>query len=78
MLRSDRVVRPVLEGINFNRIREERIGCLEREFSTEEVKQALDSLEGDKEPSPDGFNFRFIETCWNTVTRFHEGVQRIL
>lgn len=36
-------------------------------LSLEEIREALDGLEGDMVPSPDGFNFTFFKSCWDTV-----------
>lgn len=41
---------------------------LEREFSLDEIKQAVWDCGGDKSPGPDGFNFRFIKAIWSTIT----------
>lgn len=45
----------------------EKVVWLEREFSLDEIRVALDSLEGDKSPSPDDFTFSFFKSCWETV-----------
>ena len=35
-----------------------------REFEEEEVSKALKECDGDKAPSPDGFDFSFIKAGW--------------
>lgn len=61
------VKRPILDGIQFRRISGGRLVWLEREFSNEEIKVALDGLVGDKAPGPDGFNLTFFQSCWEIV-----------
>lgn len=51
--------RPVLEGVYFNRISEERVSWLERAFEEKETLEALGSIDGDKAPGPDSFNASF-------------------
>lgn len=62
-----RIHRPVLDGLHFNRIREEMVGWLEKEFSLEKIKLDMDSLVKNNTPDPDSFNFSFIKSCWETV-----------
>lgn len=33
----------------------------------EEITEALESMDGDKGPDPDSFNFAFFKSCWETV-----------
>ena len=33
-------------------------------ISMDELKKALDCMEPDKAPGPDGFTARFLQTCW--------------
>lgn len=37
-------------------------------FSAQEVKRAVFYCGADKEPGPDGFNFRFIRTCSRMIS----------
>lgn len=38
-----------------------------KEFSEEEVKDAMWDCEGSKSPGPDGFNFEFFKNYWDIV-----------
>lgn len=38
-------------------------------ISMDELKKALDGMEPDKAPGPDGFNARFFQTCWSTINK---------
>jgi len=40
---------------------------LEKEFFEEEVRSAINGLEKDKAPGPDGFNIAFFQSCWKVV-----------
>lgn len=60
--------RPSLRGIDFNKMSHEdnlAFVCL---ISEEEIKKAIWSCDGNKSPSPNGFNLSFIEECWDIVT----------
>lgn len=59
--------RPVLEGVDFERIDEEQRSQLERPFADDKVKAALSSLKDDKAPSPNGFPSKFLKVCWDVV-----------
>lgn len=65
--KEERGIRPTLDGIHFNKISELEAELLTASFTMEEVKEAVWSYEGDKSPGPDGFNFTFIKTCWETI-----------
>ncbi|XP_077217927.1 uncharacterized protein LOC143852430 [Tasmannia lanceolata] len=54
--------RPKMEGIQFNRISVAQKANLDREFSEEEVEQAIFSMAGDKAPRPDGYPMGFFST----------------
>lgn len=77
---EENFVRPTLDGIEFKKISMEESDCITAVFTMEEVEDAIMSCEGDKSPGPDGFNFTFIKSCWNTikdeifelVTQFHD------
>lgn len=66
-LSRGRVGRPIMDDIHFKKISEGKMRWLEREFSEREILAALGSIEGDKAPGPDYFNFKFIKACWNVV-----------
>ncbi|XP_065639159.1 uncharacterized protein LOC112036069 [Quercus suber] len=59
--------RPTVDGLEFACIGEDERLSLEREFSREEVTQALMEMEGDKAPGPDGFTMAFFQKCWSVV-----------
>jgi hypothetical protein len=40
---------------------------LEKEFSKEEVKRALDESYAEGAPGPDGFSFLFYQKFWKTI-----------
>lgn len=38
-------------------------------ISMDELKKALDCMEPDKAPGPDGFTARFLQSCWSTINK---------
>lgn len=46
---------------------EEGASSLESDFSEEEVKEAIFSIDRDKSPGPNGFFFIFYQDCWEIV-----------
>ena len=42
---------------------------LNAHVTVNEIKQALDEMDPDKAPGPDGFTARFIKNCWNIVKK---------
>ena len=38
---------------------------LTKKFTMEEIKKAVDGMEEDNAPTPDGFNATFIKICWD-------------
>lgn len=62
--------RPTMDGLDFacNEEEEERLS-LEREFSKEEVIQALSEMEGDKVLGLDGFTMTFFHKGWCVVEK---------
>ncbi|XP_019427110.1 PREDICTED: uncharacterized protein LOC109335433 [Lupinus angustifolius] len=59
--------RPSLDGIGFNRLAAEENAFLTTKFEVEEIKGAIWSCDGDKSPSPDGFNFSFLKKFWECL-----------
>lgn len=55
--------RPEIEGVDFDIISEDQRMWLERPFSEEEVKLALNSMDNDEAPDPDGFPIKFLKVC---------------
>lgn len=62
-----RSLRPTLDGLEFSKISGVSLESLEKDFSMDEIKGALESLEGDKAPGHDGFNFAFFKARWEIV-----------
>ena len=52
-----------MDGLEFFSIEEDERLELERDFSKEEVVKALQEMEGDKAPSPDGFTWLFFKNA---------------
>jgi len=59
--------RPKLDGVPFERLREEDNLSLVAPFSMEEIEEVVKESEVDKSPGPDGFNFAFVETFWYLI-----------
>lgn len=73
---------PVLEGVDFDQIKEETSRRLERPFSREEIWTTLNTMEEDKALGPDGFPIKFLLACWDVVGRMcllcsHNFIRRI-
>lgn len=60
-------VRPQLEGVLFNKISDVDQRELVSRFSIEEVEDIVQSFDGNKSPSPDGYNFKFIHMFWSLI-----------
>ncbi|XP_021891901.1 uncharacterized protein LOC110810135 [Carica papaya] len=61
--------RPKLDNCLFNRLDEADVSLLEAEFSEMEAYDCLMSCEGDKAPSLDGFNTKFLQLFWGVVKK---------
>ncbi|MCI46747.1 hypothetical protein A2U01_0067988, partial [Trifolium medium] len=59
--------RPNLNGLQFQTLSDEDNLLLMAPFSSEEVKEAIWSSDGNKCPGPDGFNFTFLKACWEII-----------
>lgn len=59
--------RPLLEGMNFDRISNQEKILLELPFSEEEVRKMIFNMKGDKTPGPNGFTISFFQNCWEIV-----------
>ncbi|GKV44689.1 hypothetical protein SLEP1_g51849 [Rubroshorea leprosula] len=59
--------RPTLEGVQFNQISMEQNVSLIAPFSESEIKAAIWECECSKAPGPDGFNFGFVKSEWDTI-----------
>ena len=40
---------------------------LNQSIMMDEIKRAVDGMEDDRAPGPDGFNANFIKLCWNII-----------
>lgn len=56
-------VRPLLEGLEFDKILDVEKSWVERPFSEEEAFNTIKSMKGDKAPDPDGFSIMFFQKC---------------
>ncbi|XP_026442599.1 uncharacterized protein LOC113342191 [Papaver somniferum] len=61
---EEEIIRPALEGINFDSINSIESGILDSNFTEEEAFQAIKDLGHDKAPGPDGFPVMFFHKCW--------------
>ena len=59
--------RPSLDGMQFERLGEQKATRLEEPFSEEEVFGALMYLSCEKDPGPDGFPMAFWQLSWELV-----------
>nr|CCA66140.1 hypothetical protein [Beta vulgaris subsp. vulgaris] len=59
--------RPTFKGLSFRQITDDQASDLTQPFSNKEIDEAVSSCAADKAPGPDGFNFRFIKSAWETV-----------
>jgi len=50
-------------------INEDTNSKLTREVTQQEIKEALDQMNPDKAPGPDGFTARFYQQCWNIIKK---------
>jgi ribonuclease HI len=50
-------------------INEDTNNKLTREVTQQEIKEALDQMNPDKAPGPDGFTARFYQQCWNIIKK---------
>jgi hypothetical protein len=59
--------RPNLNGVQFQSLTTEDNTQLLAPFSCDEVREAIDSSDGNRCPGPDGFNFNFFKACWEII-----------
>jgi len=67
LLHDDHQQRPLLDGIFYDTISMKDALELEKEFSEEEVRSAINDLGKDKAPGKDSFNIAFFKSCWEGV-----------
>ena len=56
---EDDYQRPLLDGLQFFVLSDEELEGLDRPFTEDEVLVVVKDFNGDKAPSPDGFNMAF-------------------
>ncbi|GJW09473.1 hypothetical protein Tco_1575300 [Tanacetum coccineum] len=59
--------RPQFTSNLFRRLLTSDSTFLDLPFSLEEIKEVVWGCDGSKAPGPDGFNFNFVETFWDTI-----------
>lgn len=60
--------RPVMRPELFSKkVSEDDNSMLIEPFTEIEVLEAINSCESSRSPGPDGFNFKFIKTCWEVI-----------
>ncbi|XP_026451080.1 uncharacterized protein LOC113351280 [Papaver somniferum] len=64
---EEEVIRPDLEGIEFDSITSLEASILEANFTEEEVLHAISDLANDKAAGPDGFPILFFQKCWRFI-----------
>ncbi|XP_026429943.1 uncharacterized protein LOC113326421 [Papaver somniferum] len=64
---EEEVIRPDLEGIEFDSITSTEASILEANFTEEEVLHAISDIANDKAPGPDGFLILFFQKCWRFI-----------
>lgn len=67
IFKEEFLTRPILENLDFNQISPEQAKTLTEQFTNEEIVEAMASCDTDKAPGPDGFNFKFVKSAWNTI-----------
>ena len=67
LLHDEHQQRPLIGGISYDTISTEDALELEKEFSEEEVRSAINELGKEKAPDPDGFSIAFFQSCWEVV-----------
>lgn len=61
------IVRPTLDGIGFPQVSLEDNCLLITPFTMDELDHVVQSYDGDKNPSPNGSNFKFIQAFWGLM-----------
>ena len=59
--------RPMVDGLEFDRITVTESALLEHKFEKDEVLQVVKDLQGDKAPGPDSFTIAFFQKCWSVI-----------
>ncbi|GKV45963.1 hypothetical protein SLEP1_g52987 [Rubroshorea leprosula] len=64
---EEKWMRPSIEGTEFKKISSTDNVFLTAPFSEEEIKSVVWDCESSKAPGPNGFNFKFIKSEWETI-----------
>lgn len=67
IFREDFSSRPIFNNLDFKKVWEEHSSNLTEPFSRLKIDEAVDSCNGQKTSSPDGFNIRFIKGAWEVI-----------
>lgn len=67
LFRDDVSVRPLLEGLEFDKISDVEKSWVEHPFSEDEEFNTIKRMKGDKVPGPDGFSIVFFQKYWDIV-----------
>ncbi|GKD99776.1 putative RNA-directed DNA polymerase, eukaryota, partial [Tanacetum coccineum] len=60
-------IRPIFCCDRVEKISVDDAGLVEKEFTEEEILEAVRGCGGDKAPGPDGFNFKYIRKFWDIL-----------
>lgn len=63
LFKDDSARRPILEGLEFDRISDQEKIWIKKPFSELEVHSTIMRMKGDKSPGPDGFTISFFQKC---------------
>lgn len=61
--------RPLADGVELNKLEEGEAEELQKDFTENEILQALGTIEGDKTPGPDGFPMVIFKKCWGFMKK---------
>lgn len=67
---EDFSLRPKLDSLYFDTIDNANRKLLEVKLAEDEILLAFKSCNGDKEPGPDGFNFKFLLNFWSLLKEY--------
>lgn len=67
IFREDYDSRPILENLEFNRLTKTQADSLTLPFTKEEIDSTVASCDSNKASGPDGFNFKFVKSAWETI-----------
>lgn len=71
LFKDEYPMRPILEGLEFDRISNQETIWIERPFSKVEVNNTIKGMKGDKSLSPDGFSISFFQRYKDIVKELY-------